>query len=118
MTRPLIFALALAGLGLAAPSAAQDAMYDACRSDDLVCRVDRLERTVTQLVALLEEHEDDRPRRSNRGVEMPASEYCSTSSCVEEAVRLCTVAGFTRGVPTQTSPAFIGSRLDRVTCLD
>lgn len=124
MTRPLALALALtvAALGLAAPSAAQDAMYDPCRSDDMVCRVDRLERTVTQLVALLEEREDardeGRSRRRDRGVEMPAAEYCSSQSCVEEAVRLCNVAGFSRGVPAQTSPAFMGSRLDRVTCLD
>lgn len=120
MTRPLTLALglAVAALGLAAPSAAQDAMYEPCRSDDLVCRIDRLERTVAQLAALLEEREDDRPRRRDRGVEMPAAEYCSSSSCVEEAVRLCNVAGFARGVPAQTSPAFMGSRLDRVTCLD
>lgn len=120
MTRPLTLALglAIAALGLAAPSAAQDAMYEPCRSDDLVCRIDRLERTVTQLAALLEEREDDRPRRRDRGVEMPAAEYCSSYSCVEEAVRLCNVAGFARGVPAQTSPAFMGSRLDRVTCLD
>lgn len=119
MTRPLTLVLALAVLGLAVPSVAQDAMYEACDSDDTACRIDRLERTVAQLAAMLEARDrDDRPRRRDRGVEMPAAEYCSSQSCVEEAVRLCNTAGFPRGVPAQTSPAFMGSRLDRVTCMD
>ena len=120
MTRPLILALALAGLGLAAPSAAQDAMYDACRSDDLVCRVDRLERTVVQLTERLAAYERTpfAPAVTPRSIDVPVSSSCSGAGCSTVAAQTCRSAGFPRGVPAEFSNSGGFTVMVRVTCMD
>lgn len=120
MIRPILFALtltalSLAGAGLATPALAQDAMNDRCRSDDLVCRVDRLERTVEQLVDRLVEYERS-PTAAPRSVDVPLVSNCSGIACTNVAVDTCRTAGFPRGVPAEFNPN--SGFMVRVTCMD
>ncbi|MES2833698.1 MAG: hypothetical protein V4707_03195 [Pseudomonadota bacterium] len=115
MTRPILFVLTLAALGLATPALAQDAMNDPCRSDDLVCRVDRLERTVEQLVDRLAESGQS-PAAAPRSVDVPVQYSCSGQGCASVAAQTCRTAGFPRGVPAAFSPD--SGFLIRITCMD
>ena len=115
MTRPILLALAFLTLGVATPALAQDSMNDPCRSDDLVCRVDRLERVIVQLVdrlAAYEQSTDVRPR----SVDVPVQSACSGIACTSVAVETCRRAGFPRGVPAAFSSE--GAFMTRITCMD
>ena len=99
-----------------APTPRQDRWSDACRSDDMVCRIDALERRVAEL-------ERDGPRgggggRRDRGVEMAVGTDCIWESCQSIATRLCSSAGFKRGVATEIGQDGMYQRLDKATCFD
>lgn len=124
MTRPILFALAVLTLGAATPALAQEAMYDPCRSDDLVCRVDRLERTVAQMSERLSWYEGAAvdaavaPATPPRSIDVPVNLLCGGGDCSAIAVRQCNTAGFPRGVPAEVSISNGFTYMYRVTCMD
>lgn len=120
MTRPVLFAVAFLALGLATPALAQHAMNDPCRSDDLVCRVDRLERMVYQLSERLEAYEraPAGPAATPRSVDVPLRSACSGSGCSSIAAQTCQTAGFPRGLPAEYRTEYGTTWLIRVTCMD
>jgi hypothetical protein len=124
MTRPILFAIAVLTAGLATPALAQDAMYDPCRSDDLVCRVDRLERTVFQLSERIAEYERAPVSApviaapQPRSVDIPVRSACSGSGCSTVAAETCRTAGFPRGIPAEFRFESGFSYLVRITCMD
>lgn len=122
MTRPILFALALATLGFAAPALAQDAMYDPCDADDTACRIDRLERTVSQMAERLAYYERGAApvvaAPPQRAVAVPVQSACSGSGCASVAAQTCRTAGFPRGVPAAFANDNGITFMIQVTCMD
>lgn len=90
-----------------------------CGPNDWTCRIDMLERRVADL-----EHQLERDGgrggggRRGRSVDMTVEQDCIFDSCSGIATKLCTDAGFARGVPIQMRQNGSWQRLVRATCLD
>lgn len=109
----------ICGVALAALMVGGASAQDRCRSDDLVCRIDRLEANVERIIAYLESRQDDHRRPESRSVDVPTSYSCTGQGCAQLAVEACRQAGFARGVPAEIQTDSFGfTRMIRITCLD
>lgn len=110
---------ALAGgallIGFAGASLAQGGR---CNRDDVVCRMDVMERKLDRLLWLVENQGPAPvPASAPAGpVSVPTDRSCATD-CVQEAVTVCQTAQFRTGVPeTSVANGWGGRQLQRVTC--
>lgn len=88
-----------------------------CGSQDWTCRIDLLERRVALLERELERGGDRGGRRS-QSTEMTVDRDCIFDSCPSMASKLCTDAGFARGLPVEVRQNGSWQRLVRAACMD
>jgi len=112
-------AATVAIVAFAQPGLAVASTQDRCDQDDLACRMDRLERQLDLVLTYLQRLDRNGPAAQGPAlIEMTTNEYCRYSNCVEEAVRLCTTAGFARGVPVEIRTSTFNVQLVRANCMD